>query len=84
MEKKINELRKRGTELSWKRYMGETIDVNDHETLNRYDDVQYWLCNYMSNFLMAGLPQKKEIVIAEKLLNELEEIAIKKMLIYQH
>lgn len=76
MGKNLNELRKRGTELSWKRYMGESIEVN--EDLNRYDDVKYWLDNYMTNFLMAGSPQQKEIVIAEKLLNELEEIAVKK------
>ena len=32
----------------------------------------------MSNFIMAGTPVKKEILIAEGLLKELEEEAIKK------
>ena len=61
MKKNMNELRKKGTELSWKRYMGESIEAN--EDVNRYDDVKYWRGNYMSNFLMAGSPQQKEIVI---------------------
>lgn len=76
MGKNLNALRKRGMELSWKRYMGESIDVA--EDLTRYDDIKYSLGNYMSNFLMAGSPMQKEIFIAEKLLNELEEIAAKK------
>ena len=76
MNNKLHKFRKRGTELAFKRYAGNIIEVK--EDIIPYLPRQYEYQNYMSNFIMAGTPVKKEILIAEKLLKELEEEAIKK------
>lgn len=74
--KKLHGFRKRGTELAFKRYAGNITEVK--EDIIPYLPRQYEYQNYMSNFIMAGTPVKKEILIAEGLLKELEEEAIKK------
>lgn len=76
MSGKLHKFRKRGTELAFKRYSG--MIVEHKEDLSPYDESKYYLSNYMKNFVMAGRPIQKEILIAEKLLKELEEEAIKK------
>lgn len=73
---KLHGFRKRGTELSYKRYAGMIIEYK--EDLIPYDERKYEVSNYMKNFVMAGQPIQKEILIAEELLKELEEEAIKK------
>lgn len=76
MSGKLHEFRKIGTELSWRRYLGEEIKVT--EDILPYDSIECELSNYSSNFIMAGRPIMKEIFIAEKLLEELEKEAIQK------
>lgn len=76
MSNKLHKFRKRGTELAFKRYAGNITEVK--EDIIPYLPRQYEYQNYMSNFIMAGTPVKKEILIAEGLLKELEEEAIKK------
>lgn len=81
MANKINEVRKRGTELSYKRYSGEKINIKTielFEEISPYIEREFEEYNYFKNFTMAGDPLNKEILIAEKLLKELEEEAIKK------
>lgn len=73
---KIHGFRKRGTELAFKRYAGNIIEVK--KDIISYLPRQYEYQNYMSNFIMAGRPVRKEILIAEKLLEELEKEAVKK------
>ena len=76
MNNKLHKFRKRGTELAFKRYAGNIIEVK--EDIIPYLPRQYEYQNYMSNFIMAGTPIQKEILIAEELLKELEKEAIKK------
>ncbi len=73
---KLHGFRKRGTELASKRYSGSIMKVE--EDIIPYLPRQYELQNYMNNFIMAGTPVKKEILIAEELLKELKEEAEKK------
>lgn len=74
--KKLHGFRKRGTELAFKRYAGNIIEVK--EDIIPYLPREYEYQNYMSNFIMAGTPIKKEILIAEELLKELEKEAVRK------
>ena len=73
---KIHRFRKRGTELAFKRYAGSIIELQ--RDIIPYLPREYEYDNYMSNFIKAGAPIKKEILIAEKLLEELEKEAVKK------
>lgn len=74
--KKLHGFRKRGTELSYKRYAGNIVEVK--EDIIPYSKREYEYSNYSTNFIMAGTPVKKEILIAENLLKELEEEALRK------
>lgn len=76
MSNKLHKFRKRGTELAFKRYAGNIVEIN--EDIIPYDKREYELSNYSTNFIMAGTPIKKEILIAEELLKELEEEALRK------
>lgn len=76
MSNKLHQFRKRGTELTFKRYTGNIVEIN--EDIIPYDKREYELSNYSTNFIMAGTPIKKEILIAEELLKELEEEALRK------
>lgn len=73
---KLHGFRKRGTELAYKRYAGQIMKI-DRDILP-YSPIECELSNYSSNFIMAGRPVRKEILIAEKLLEELEKEAVKK------
>lgn len=76
MNNKLHGFRKRGTELAYKRYAGQIMKI-DRDTFP-YSPIECELSNYNKNFIMAGGPVRQEIFIAEKLLEELKEEAIKK------
>ena len=76
MSNKLHKFRKRGTELAFKRYAGNIVEVK--EDIIPYSKREYEYSNYSTNFIMAGTPVKKEILIAENLLKELEEEALRK------
>ena len=76
MSKKLHKFRKKGEELTFKRYAGQIIEVT--EDIIPYDPIECEFSNYIRNFIMAGSPVRKEIFIAENLLEELEEDAIRK------
>ena len=76
MSNKLHKFRKRGTELAFKRYAGNIVEIKE-DTIP-YDKRECELSNYITNFIMAGTPVKKEILIAEELLKELEEEALRK------
>ena len=73
---KLHGFRKRGTELAYKRYTGQIMKID--RDIIPYSPIECEFSNYSSNFIMAGRPVNKEILIAEKLLEELEKEAVKK------